>query len=183
MKKALLLLLVISFATIAGAQKKTFLRIYNLQGHKIAKGFFAGTNDSAILLSKHDSILTVYFNEIGIIKTRRSPANAVVTGGLMGGITVGILGFFSGEPKKRNARPLEGVFLDLYSYTPAEGLLVGFITGAAIGGAIGILIYATQKTKTFEIYGNQQNWLQQKPLLDKIPVYKLVSENDTGATL
>ena len=50
MKKILVLLLLFVATNTATAQKKMSLRVFDLSGKKMAKGFFAGSTDSSVLL-------------------------------------------------------------------------------------------------------------------------------------
>jgi len=75
---AFLLLLVCS-ATVLHAQPKIFMRVYDAGGKKIAKGYFYGTTDAALLLRKAKKPITVPVQRIGIIKTERSKANRILS--------------------------------------------------------------------------------------------------------
>jgi len=185
MKKTLLLLLAVCIAGISIGQKKTFMRIYDLHGKKFAKGFFGGTTDSSLLIIRSgkdflpdpadSSLLTLQngiittsipFTKIGFIKTKRSGGHFILLGSLAGIAGGAILGSI-----KPPTSSTGGLFT--WAGTPrseelASGVLFGTITGAIIGGIISL----TKKRMTFTINGSRENWLQQKPLLDKIPVYK-----------
>src|SRR6185436_11850757 len=87
MKKTIvLLLLLFSFINLT-AQKKTFLRIYDMAGKKIGKGYLVGTTDSTIILKSSDQIKIFSSSLIGTIKTKRSVGHtALVVGGIAAGV-------------------------------------------------------------------------------------------------
>ncbi len=170
MKKIIIFLFAICITSGITAQKKTFMRIYDLQGKKFAKGFFASTSDSALFISKNDLITELAVSKIGFIKTKRSAGHSILIGGLIGAVPLAVIGVASGT-SKRNDGTLEGAISDLFTHTPEDGLISGFIGGAIIGGAMGGLISLLSKRTKFIINGKNENWLQQKALLNKIPVY------------
>ena len=177
MKKIIALLLLIAGLIITvSAQKKTFLRIYDESGKKIAKGFFAGTTDSSLILIKDDSSITVAVSKIGTIKTKRSAGHTILICSAVGAVSMGILGAASGEAKK-NDGTLGGVIHDAYSYSSSEGFVAGFFVGAAIGAGVGAIISLLKKSVTYKIDGKKENWLQTKSILDKMPVYKYTTIN------
>jgi hypothetical protein len=168
MKKLFLLLLVVAgFSVTLAAQKKTFLRVYNLSEKKIAKGFFAGTTDNALLLFKDTTVITIPLNQIGIIKTKRTIGHSILLGSVITGIVLAIPFVASSGG--------DGFVV----FTPAEGLAAGLLGGGGAGALIGAAIGASKKRQVFEINGKADNWLKIKPLIDQLPVYKILPGTST----
>ncbi|MES2850257.1 MAG: hypothetical protein V4685_14460, partial [Bacteroidota bacterium] len=156
------------------AQKKTFMRMYDLQGKKFAKGYFAGTTDSTLLISKNDLIIAVAVSKIGFIKTKRTAGHTILVSSVIGAVSVGALGAATGRAKS-NGETFNDIILDVFTYTPAQGFVAGFFSGAITGAVVGTVIGLLKKSVMYKIDGKQENWQQQKILIDKIPVYKPVS--------
>jgi hypothetical protein len=159
MKKIFVALLLFVATNTATAQKKMFLRVFDLSGKKMAKGFFAGAKDSSLLLYKDNAVLEVPVTEIGNIQTKRSLGHTVLVVGAVG--TAAWTGAF-----------LSIVGDDFFEATVEEAVLAGFIGGAATGLVVGGIAGALKKSKKFTINGTKENWLLAKPILDKLPVYK-----------
>ncbi len=132
-----------------------FLRVYNLEGKKISKGFVVMVNDSVIEL-KNSNKNKINIKNIGFIKTKRSAGNNVLIGALSG-TTVGAVAGAS------SANPNDWVF----SYSPAEGALAGGVLGAIGGGVVGSLTALSKKVETIIINGDKEKWLSVKMMFNK----------------
>jgi hypothetical protein len=179
MKKIIVLILAIAGLTaVVTAQKKTFLRIYNIAGHKFAKGFFAGTTDSSILLIKNINTIAIPVAQIGKIKTKRSAGNSILISTLIGAVSLGILGAVS-----RESNGTDGIYggvaeFSLVNYSAGDGLAGGAIVGTIFGSSIGAIIGGSKKIDTYTINGKIKNWLTQRIVIDKIPVFKISVERE-----
>lgn len=141
------LALILSLNVFAQDKSKTpFLRVFNLDGKKIAKGRLVQVTDSTLTLRKNKETIDVIFSDIGIIKTKRSFGNNVLTGAGIGAGTVGLFGAISS--------PGSGYF----SYGPGQGLGAGILIGAPFGAAAGGLLGLFKNRKTIEINGNEEQW-------------------------
>ena len=164
MKKILVLLLLFVATNTATAQKKMFLRVFDLSGKKMAKGFFAGSTDSSVLLFNDKAILEAPVSKIGNIQTKRSIGHTVLVVGLVGtAIWTGLFLGITGD--------------SFFEITAEEAVLAGLIGGAATGLVIGGIAGASKKSRKFIISGAKDKWLLIKPELDKLPVY-----NKTGTS-
>lgn len=141
------LALILSFNVFAQEKSKTpFLRVFNLDGKKIAKGRLVQVTDSTLTLRKNKETVNVIFSDVGIIKTKRSFGNNVLTGAGIGAGTVGLLGAVSSGDK------------GFFQYGPGQGLGVGILIGAPLGSAAGGLLGLFKNRKTIEINGNKEQW-------------------------
>ena len=172
MKKiyALLVALVL-ILFVSQAQQKTFLRFYNLTGHKFQKGHFAGTTDSSVYVYKDSSKIEIPISTIGYIKTKRSLGHNILAAAIPGAVGFAILGLVTGEPNQTTDNNITwgSVLHDAFTPTPAEGFEGGLIIGSVLGTATGSLITALSKRTTFKINGNLNNWQSQKKIMDLLP--------------
>jgi hypothetical protein len=165
---ALMVLLTINIS-ILHAQKKVFVRVYDMSGKKTAKGFLAGTTDSSILISRDTLPVSIPVTQIGYIKTKRSAGHTILISSLTGAVVCGIIGAASGEPPV-NDNTFGGTLHDALTFTPGEAFVVGFILGAGAGAGIGAVIYGVGKHYTFEINGKLENFQQQRELINTLLV-------------
>lgn len=129
------------------AQNKLFVRVYDLEGHKVNKGYILAVNDSLLILEKNKSPLEIRVKTIGMIKTKRSTGNNVLIGTISGAIVMGGIVAASADP--------DNWILD---YTPAEGAIIGAFIGAPAGAAVGLMTTVFKKPKTFIIDGDLEKW-------------------------
>ncbi|MES2850199.1 MAG: hypothetical protein V4685_14165 [Bacteroidota bacterium] len=160
MKKIIIFLFAICITSGITAQKKTFMRIYDLQGKKIAKGYFAGTTDSTVLLLKEGTITPVPVLSIKSIKTKRSVGHTVLVCGGIAAVTMGVLSL-----------AILGTDDFFEPISKEEIFVTGFASGAGGGTLIGAIAGSLKKSQEFKIDGKQENWQQQKILIDKVPVF------------
>ncbi|MBR9844993.1 MAG: hypothetical protein GYB35_02240 [Algicola sp.] len=140
------LALILSANVFAQNTSKTpFLRVFNLEGKKIAKGKFVQVTDSTLSLRKNRKIIEISFRDIGVIKTKHSIGNNFLTGAAIG---AGVLGavLASSSTSSNNSFGLDGSL--------GIGALVGAPLGSAAGGAVGLF----KNSKTYEIHGDEVQW-------------------------
>lgn len=120
-----------------------FVRVFDRNGTKIAKGTVIAVSDSKLQLKMGGLITDVPVSEIGTIKTKRSVGNNLAIGSAVGASVLGIIGIATGDDG-------EGWF----SYTPAEGALAGIMLGAPLGTAVGGLTALAKNSRLFVISGD-----------------------------
>jgi RNase P/RNase MRP subunit p29 len=78
-------------------KSKTFVRVYNNQGEKIAKGKILDITDNSLTLKKGSNSITIPLSEIATLKTKRSNGNNVLFGAVGGSLLgLGIVASNSG---------------------------------------------------------------------------------------
>lgn len=128
-------------------ENKMFVRVFDFEGKKMAKGYIIAANDSALELSRSNESKTISLKNINYIKTKRSAGSNVLMGSIIGAGTLGILGAATADPDAW-----------IFGYTAAEGALGFGLLGAVGGGAIGGITSVFKKTKTISIEGNNEKW-------------------------
>ena len=116
--KLFYLILLISFSYKLSAQKSTFVRVYNLTGHKIYKGDVLMVTDSSLQLKVKSTPINIPVRDIGSIKTKRSAGNNILIGAITGASSMAIVGVVSADPD------------EFLGYTAGEGAAVGLLLGA-----------------------------------------------------
>lgn len=129
------------------AQNKLFVRVYDLEGKKINKGFILAVNDSLLRIEKNKNYIDIPVKTIGMIKTKRSAGNNVLIGSLAGATLMGAITAASADP--------DAWILD---YTPLEGALIGILVGAPAGALLGAITVGFKKSKKFTINGDLEKW-------------------------
>ena len=164
-------LFVLLICSVSQAQKRTFLRFYNLTGHKFQKGHFAGATDSSIYVYKDSGKIEIPASTIGYIKTKRSLGHNILVSAIPAAVTFAIYGLATGEAKQTTESDitLGGILHDATTFTPAEGFQAGLIVGGVAGTATGTLITALTKRATFRINGSLEDWRSQKKMIDLLP--------------
>ncbi|MFN3969475.1 hypothetical protein [Flavobacterium sp.] len=147
MKKLFLLSIVMMVCCTMSAQNKLFVRVFDLDGKKINKGFILAVNDTILRLEKNKVFVDIPVKTIGVIKTKRSVGNNVLIGTLTGSVIVGGLLAATAEPDSW-----------VFGYTPAEGALIGIFVGAPAGAFVGAITAAFKNPKTFIIDGDLEKW-------------------------
>ena len=123
--------------SIKSKHKFPFIRVYDLDGKKIAKGKIEKITDSVIFFEKKNN--PIHFNNIGFIKTKRSGGNNFAVGAAIGG----------------------GVFL--YPALDEGGYFIyGIAGGSIIRAAIGGIVAVTKKSIKYEINFDENNFLDFK---------------------
>jgi hypothetical protein len=168
MKKLFLLSIILTLnVTFLHAQKKIFIRVYDLSGHKSAKGFLAGTTDTSVLILKDSVPVSIPVSNIGHIKTKRSIGHTILLSSIIGGVTFGIIGAASGE-KDVNDGTLGGSLHDAVNFSPGEGFEAGLLLGSIITGGVGAIIHAAGRHHTFTINGNLENFKHERQAIDNL---------------
>lgn len=148
-----LLTLLLCFSINAQEKKlksNTFLRVYNLNGEKVAKGKLFSTTKTALTLKRNKRTINISVDSIGTIKTKRSVGNNVLIGSSIGAGTVILLSAGTGE-----------------SFT--EGYTgIGTLVFTGLGAGIGAITSIFKNSKTFLIDGDIIKWEVFRTLLTNI---------------
>lgn len=150
--KIMALAMVLIFSTSTYAQNEVkkyniYLRVYNLEGKQISKGSLTFINDSLLELKGSSKQEKISLREIGFIKTKRAAGNNVLIGAATGAALGAVLIASSSDPNDW-----------VFSYTPAEGGLIGGLSGAFVGGGVGGITSFFKKSETFIINASDVNW-------------------------
>ncbi len=145
---------ILSISSVAAQQQK-FLRIFDLSGKKIAKGYLQKTTDHSIVIGKDSAVAEYPESNIGFIKTKRSGGHSILIASAIGGSAFGILSAaaFASD--------------DFFDTSAGEAFVLGFVVGSAAGAAVGGIISAAGKPQLFQINGDLKNWEQTRLLLAK----------------
>jgi len=146
MKKLSLLSIVMMVCCTMSAQNKLFVRVFDLEGKKINKGFILAVNDTILRLEKNKVFVDIPVKTIGVIRTKRSVGNNILIGTLVGSGLFATVGVATANPD------------EFLGYTPAEGAAIGIILGAPAGAIVGTLSIVFKNPKTFTIEGDVEKW-------------------------
>ncbi|MBT8259954.1 MAG: hypothetical protein KJN82_01465 [Bacteroidia bacterium] len=138
-----LILSLVSYSQKDTKNTKEFIRVYNLKGKKISKGYVQFTNDSILGLKKGGKLEHIKIRDIGRIKTKRSAGHNVFLSATVGGGTLGLFGAATADPDAW-----------ILGYTAAEGFAGGVIIGGATGAVCGGITGLLKNSKTYEINGD-----------------------------
>jgi len=123
------------YAQLTLDSNSIFIRVYDLEGKKIAKGKRFTISDSTITFINKRKNTIIYLSEIGSIKTRRSSGhNVLLASAVVGGF--GLLSDISND----------------------ESMGSDFLNGLAIGATIGLITLPFKKSKTQIINANPNKW-------------------------
>lgn len=147
MKKLLTICFLMMVCYPLTAQNKLFVRVYDLKGHKIEKGYVLEANDTILRLAKDNISFDIPVKTIGTVKTKRSVGHNILVGSLIGTAIVGSLGAASAEPDA-----------EIMGYSAGEGFILGTIVGAPSGALIGLFSAALKNSKEFTIKGDLEKW-------------------------
>lgn len=130
------------------SNKKTFVRVYNLEGKKINKGYIHSVNNEILVLRRGNNLkIETEVKSIGKIKTKRSGGHNVLMGSAVGASLGAVLGVSTADPDAW-----------IFGYSKGEGA-IGFGTLGALGGAaVGGVAAGVKNTETFVINGQKENW-------------------------
>src|SRR5688572_19947627 len=143
--KLLSIVFLIVLGYTACAQKTFFVRVYNLEGAKIAKGNVFAVTDTSIQLEANTPV-EIPMQSIGFIKTKRSGGNNVLVGGLIGATAGAVSGVIAADPD------------DFLAFTETEGAIGGTLVGFTVGAAIGGLTILAKNQQTYLINGDLLKW-------------------------
>lgn len=125
-------------------KSKFFVRVYNNEGKKIAKGKILKITDSTLVLKKGRSSIKVPSNEISYLKTKRSNYHNALLG------AAGGLGLFLATTK---------IHKDCYLCAdPGRLRFVNSVVGAILGYGIGYITTIFKNSKLYIIGGDAQKW-------------------------
>jgi hypothetical protein len=127
---------------------KTFLRVCNLDGKKMAKGYFILATDSTLKLKKRSKVSDISITSIGQIKTKRSGGNNILTSSLVGMSIGAVFGVATADPDAWT-----------FNYSASEGAASFGLLGAIGGATIGGVISGIKNRETFIINGDVNKWL------------------------
>ncbi len=153
-----LLLFVLTTSTMA--QKQTFMRIYTLSGKTLAKGFYSGSTDSSVMVSKNNKKVEIPVSQIGVIKLGRGSVKGPLIGGVFGAAVFGTIG------ATRTPQGNPPASMSLYRWTNFK---TGFFFGGLAGALTGILIQGSKKNNSYTINGSNTKWLEQRNAFQKLP--------------
>lgn len=150
--------------------KKVYLRVYNLEGKKISKGHIVFLNDSILGLNKSGKQELIKIGDIGKLKTKRSAGHNVLVGSFVGAGLLALIGGATSEEKTKTGDG--GWFFGEYEYTtgtsPGTGAAIGGAIGLIGGAAIGGVASAFKNSKTFIVDGDILKWKTFKEMIEKI---------------
>ena len=159
-KSALSVAMLFAFYLSAIAQtKQVYIRVFDLRGSKIAKGTLINTTDSSIFIKKDTTVLEIPVTSIGYIKTRRTIGHGALTGAIVGGLIVGILGAVSSDESSSG--------FNVFNYSPGEGFALGLLSGGAGGALIGAYIASTKTRTKLILNGNLSEWQKQRIIFNQ----------------
>jgi hypothetical protein len=133
----LFIILIFSLSSYSQGAPETnsiFIRVYDLDGKKIAKGKRYTISDSTITFLKRNNVI-VNLNEIGSIKTRRSAGNFLLLTSALGG-GFGLLSNLAND----------------------DNMGTNMLSGVALGAGIGLITLPFKKSDTQIINADQTQW-------------------------
>jgi hypothetical protein len=122
-------------------KSKIFVRVYNSEGQKIAKGKILDITDDALTLKKWSKSITIPLKEISYIRTKRTKGHNLLIGGVTGALIPAIA--YSGN--------------DSGGWGTVAIVLLTPITGI-IGTGIGYLTTVFKKSIYYSIQGDPLKW-------------------------
>jgi hypothetical protein len=131
-----------------GGKKNPFIRVYSLEGKKIAKGRITGGSETGITLQRGKKTEIIDIGKVGFIRSKHSVGNNVLVGAVAGSAIAAATFAAAADPD-----------IWIFGYTAADGLLAGLILGAPLGGSIGALTALFKRSERYDIHGQAKNWL------------------------
>ncbi|WP_190809138.1 hypothetical protein [Flagellimonas sp. S3867] len=136
-----------SFSQESSNTTGMFIRVFDLQGNKIAKGKIQSLGNKELQLKTKKLALNLPVSNIGKIKTGRSGGTNVGVGALTGTAVGVVLGVAAGE---------DG---GLYGATSTGDNVASMsVLGAIFGSVAGGLSTLFKKNKSFNIDGDIEKW-------------------------
>ncbi|ETN94635.1 hypothetical protein [Zhouia amylolytica] len=120
-----------------------FIRVFNLDGQKIANGKIVSMTTDTLRLYSAKKVRDIPLEKIGLIKTKRAMGHTIGLGAAVGCILGGVAAY-AGD---------DGLFMSRGEFAVAGGIL-----GAAAGTATGSVIAITKKRKVYVINGDKNRW-------------------------
>src|SRR5690242_10607805 len=91
----LLLLILVAFSSAANAQK-LFVRLYDSNDKKIAKGFLIQNSDTTIIaIQNADSVDKIPVQKVAYVNTKRTVGHSILVGALIGAPVGALIGGLS----------------------------------------------------------------------------------------
>jgi len=156
----LLILLLCSF-TLQLQAKTKFVRVFNLNGHLIARGDLIATTDTSVIIQEHKKQVEIPVTQIGFIKTARTFGGPIAIGAGVGFFIGTVVGAAAGGGGGGNSN--SDVF---YEFDESVSIAAGMALGTAGGAVVGTIISAAQKRKRIVVNGNVNVWQQKRQLLN-----------------
>ncbi|THD69606.1 hypothetical protein E7Z59_04570 [Robertkochia marina] len=146
------LLLTLLFITCKGyAQRANFIRVYDLDGEKLYKGYITEADENFLHLKRGGMNYSVPYNAIGHIKGYRSFGHYAGGGAgyaALAGVGAGLVIF---SQSMNDTSGIGGaVGAGMAAVTPVVFALAGYIGG--------LVIYATKKKISYDVNGNKTQW-------------------------
>jgi len=132
--------------------KNVFVRVYDVNYTKLAKGNLLYSSDSTVKIKHHGKTDSFPVKKIFHIKTKRSIGHTVLIGTGIGTgigltvITIGVVVVNPGGGGSASMNPPR-------DHTPASAFIF-----PVVGAAVGVLIDLSIKRETFEIDGEIEKW-------------------------
>ena len=156
--KILIVILLLSFSSNLLGQDSVFVRVFDLKGNRISKGYVRTVTDSSLQLKGAETDIKVH--NIGFIKTKRSGGNNVIAGSLIGMVTGAIVGAASSGSGSSANSGTSAFQYNVGGFDDAGGLAAaaGAMAGLGIGAAIGGLTALTKNPKHYLVNGDSTKW-------------------------
>ena len=148
---AITLILSFNIQAQEGTRKSNiFIRVNDLQGKKINKGRIISDNGTALYLGKGDKTVTIPIDQIGLVKTKHTAGNNILTGAAIGATALGAFGIATADPDA------------WLGYSAGEGAAFGAVIGGIAGASLGATTILFKNAKTYEINGDNLKWKEFK---------------------
>lgn len=138
--------------------KNLFVRIYDSNGKKIAKGRLVYISDTLLSVDKNNKIIKLKVKDIHKIKTKKSVGNNILVGSIVGGTVLTLVGALSAKEETKEVPSIfGGTYETTVGETPGEGAAYGAAIGFPLGALTGLITAVFKNSKTFLIKGNNEN--------------------------
>lgn len=156
-KKVLIVTILFSISCLGFSQESVnreslFIRVYSLEGKKIANAHLINIDNNGLYLEKKDSLLQIPLAKIGKIKTKKSLGGNVLFGSIIG-TTLG-LALIVGDPETSTSSVFSG-----------EERVVAVAGGMVIGAVVGLGTGLLKNSKVYLINGSNERLQQFKEVL------------------
>lgn len=132
------------FAQTGSEISNVFIRVYDQDGRKIAKGKIQSISASSIQFISKNDLHEIPLNRIGSIRTKHSAGNNIGIGAVVGAATMGSIGASTADPD------------DFLGYSAGEGAAGGALLGGIGGAAIGGITILFKRSRTYSINGDEE---------------------------
>jgi hypothetical protein len=149
--KLIILLLAISLTCSMFAQKKLFVRVYNLHGKKVTKGRVLSVTDTTLELNEGSITETIPAQNIGTIRTKHSMGQSIFFGALAGTATGAIIAAAKVQPDNSDPNSIEVISPEVEA---GALIFLGLLGGTIVGTIVG----AAKDSQEFIIHGDLNKW-------------------------